>query len=481
MSPATRRLVAVVQALALSSCLLTGEDALVKPGGAEDFPNTVTTLGRIAVADVSAGTDWEQLQNVEIPEMPEIGGLDSLQVAPPTAKFAVLGKTAVDTLDMNLWQLDMNRLFEAYFFGRVYAYAVDSTAQRVRRDTVTALYFGPRVLSASLFDSIQADPGKYLLPMDYRGAIRAVATGVVQTYWLRNMDSQGDMDLAEYATITPEPGGGTHRRWIRIHGPEGAFRAAGAVPEELEILRRGPAGDTLEWTLARDADWDRRLWTDSARGVVDVFLRVRNSPERPQLLRMNGYVRAEFRHDPVAGDSLRQLLYEEQKWLRDGRAITFTLRGLGSGNWLAAGDSARMAIDTVYGLRDSAIKYSAVYNLVLGPDPLRMEDHRLAGYAIRKFWRRGSLFSTQSVFLPDEPVPMGQAGFEGVMSSTAAYVGGDTVQTQGRVGPEGFNLTLRRLSAGVEQTFEVVLDASGKLLEVSPVVPDATATPRRAP
>lgn len=171
MSPAIRRLAAAAQALALSACMLTGGDALVRPGGAEDFPNTVTALGRIAVADISAGAEWEQLQNLELPEMPEIGGLDSLRVDPPAAKFAVLGKAAVDTLDLNLWQIDQARLFEAYFYGRVYAYAVDSGAQHVRRDTVSALYLGPRVFSASLFDSVQADPGKYLLPVDYRGAI----------------------------------------------------------------------------------------------------------------------------------------------------------------------------------------------------------------------------------------------------------------------------------------------------------------------
>lgn len=476
MSPVLLRLLAFAPAFALSACMLTGGDALVRPGGAEDFPNTVTTLGRVAVADINAGAEWEQLQNIELPEMPEVGGLDSLRVAPPTAKFAVLGKSAVDTLDLNLWQVDQSRLFEAYFYGRVYAYAVDSNERQVRRDTVQAIYLGPRVLSASVFDSVLADPAKYLVPIDYRGAIRTVSTGVVQTYRLRNLDSQEDMDQAEYAVVTPLDNGGTLRRWVRIYGPDGAFRAPDAVPEELEVLRRGPDGDTLEWSLARDADWDRRLWTDSGSGIVDVHLVVRNSPARPEVLRLNGFVRAEYRHDPVAGDSLRQLQYEEQKWLRNGRVVAFVLRGLGAGSRLAAGDSARMAIDTTYALRDSAIKYSAVYNLLLGPDPARMEGHRLTGYAISKYWRRGSLFSTQSVFIPDVPVAMGQEGFEGIMSSTAAYVGGDTVQTLGRVTPQGFNLTLRQLREGAEQTFDVVLDAAGRL--VSAVPADATAAGR---
>src|SRR5690606_10803488 len=302
-------------------------------------------------------------------------------------------------------------------YGRVYAYAVDSTATRVRRDTVMAHYLGNRgSFTAATLDSVKADPGRYLLPMDYRGAVTWTTTGVRQSYRLRNLDAAGDLDAAEYVTLTPLPDGGSLRKWVKIRGDEGAFRDPDPVPEEYELLRRGPEGDTLEWTLVRDADWDNRLWTDSATGVVDLYLRVRNPASQPAILRLHAYARASLRHDPAGGDSLTQLKYQEQRWLRDGRNVTFSLQGLGGGDAvLSASDSARMVIDTVFALRDSMIKYTAVYNLILGSAPDRMQEHRMKSFGISKFWRRGPVFGTTSVFAPDAPVPVGQSGFAGLM------------------------------------------------------------------
>lgn len=488
MKTAFRRLLAAAQAFALSACMLVGGDALVTPGGAEDFPNTVSTLGRIAVGDASSAAQWEQAAAIELPPMPQLSGLDSLRVDLPAAKVAVGGKRAVgakaaiDTLDLDLWQLDYNRLIEAYLYGRVYAYAVDSTESRVRRDTVMAHYLGDRkAFTGSTFDSVQANPGKYLLPMDYRGAVTWTATGVRQSYRLRNLDAAGDLDAAEYVTLTPLVDGGSLRKWVKLYGAEGAYRAADPVPEEYELLRRGPAGDTLEWTLVRDADWDRRLWTDSATGVVDLYLRVRNPASQPALLRMHAYVRAALRHDSVRGDSLTQLQYQEQRWLRDGRNVTFSLSGLGTpGALLRASDSARMVIDTIFALRDSMIKYTAVYNLILGSAPDRMQEHKMKGFGISKFWRRGPVFSTTSAFAPTAPVPMGQSDFAGLMSFTAAYFNGDTVQTQGSVDSAGLNLTLRQVKQGASETYQVVLDAAGNLIQTEKVQPDASGTALRA-
>src|SRR5690606_23139552 len=76
MKTALRRLGAAAAAFALSACMLTGGDTLVTPGGAEDFPNTVNTLARIAAEDIAAGGQWEQAQAVQLPELPDLGGFD---------------------------------------------------------------------------------------------------------------------------------------------------------------------------------------------------------------------------------------------------------------------------------------------------------------------------------------------------------------------------------------------------------------------
>ena len=482
MKTAFRRASAAVSAFVLSACMLQGGDPLVSPGGAEDFPNTVTALGRIAIDDISSGMQWEQAGEVELPPAPDLGGLDSLRIEPPQSpgaarRGATLAKAAVDTLDLELWEVDDTRLVEVLFTSRVYAYAVDSTAEYVRRDTVTALFLGS--LSGGVFDSVQADLGRYLLPVDYRGAVRWSATGVRQSYRLRNLDNEGDMDIAEYVTVTPIAEGGSLRKRVSIHGVEGAFREPNPVPEEYELLRRGAAGDTLEWTLIRDADWDRRLWGDSGRGVVDLFLRVKNPPSQPAVSRMHVAMRAVYRPDP-SGDSIGQLQYQEQRWLRNGRNVTFTLRGTGEGGVLRADDTARMTVDTVYALRDSMIQYTAVYELLLGSAPDRMQEHRMRGYGISKFWRTGPVFSSVSLFAPAEPVAVGQAEFEGEISFTAAYVNGDTVRSEGAMGPAGLDLTVRQIRDGAAQTWTVVIDAAGNLVEAAPVVADATLT-RRAP
>lgn len=493
MKTALRRLGAAAAAFALSACMLTGGDTLVTPGGAEDFPNTVNTLARIAAEDIAAGGQWEQAQAIQLPELPDLGGFDSLQLPPPqsAAKRAALAKglpkAAVDTLDLSLWEVDQspNRYLEAYFFGRVYAYAVDSTATYVRRDTVVAEYLGDRSAIglgtgiSQVIAQIQADPGRYLLPLDYRGAVRE-ASGIVRTYRLRNIDRAGDLDQAEYASISPLPEGGSLRRWVKIHGAEGAFREAEAVPEEIEILRRGASGDTLEWTLARDADGDRRLWGPGDSGVADVHLYAREPSLLPEVARIRSFARVMFRRS-AERDTLLQMSYQEERRLRDGRVAWFTVGGTDPEAVPGPGDTTRLTVDTLFASRDSTIRYTATYVLRTGSAPWRMDEHALLGYVVSKHWRRGAVFHALSAFTPATPVAMGQGDFEGAMLSTMVYYNGDTVQTQGSVTRDSLNLRIRTVRKGLSETYDVALDAAGKLLRppVPVALPDASAARRR--
>ncbi len=501
MKPALRRLRAAAQAFALTSvlsaCMLTGGDTLVVQGGAEDFPNTIAPLGRVAAHDVSSVGEWEQIP-VVTPTMPALPSLDSLQITPPNGKVGVLGKTslsqatAFDTLNLDVWQVDTTRVIEAYLLGRIYAYTTEVSATRIQHDTVVAQYLGDRtgLTMASLNavrDSIRSNPARFLMPLEFRGTASygtagAPASWVTHSYRLRNMNSEGTIDQAEYRTITPQADGSTRRQWVKIYGPEGEYARAGAVPEEFELLHRGANGDTLSWTLVKDADWDRRLWTPDGRGVVDLAFRVRNPPSQPGIARMHSTLRAAYRS---AGDtdSLDQLKYHEQRWLRNGRNVTFSFQGVGTEeNLLAGADTARMTVDTVYALRDSLIKYEAVYKMLLGPVPERMEGHKLVGYSVRKFWRTGPLSGSTSEFFPDEPMSMGTTAFTGRMSSTSVTRGGDSTTTQGTVDASGFNLVVRYVKDNAATTYEVILNAAGDVLHYAPVAPsDATAAVRKIP
>ncbi len=486
MKTALRRLMAAAPAFALSACMLTGGDSLVTPGGAEDFPNTVNTLARIATGDLAAGSQWEQAQEIQLPELPDLGGLESLQVAPPqslakgAAQAKGLAKAAVDTLDLSLWEIDQspNRYLEAYFFGRVYAYAFDSSSGFLRRDTVVAQYLGDRSTIgvstgiSQVIAQIQSDPGRYLLPLDYRGAI-VDSSGIRKSYRLRNIDSRGDLDLAEYTTTTPLAEGGSLRRRVQIYGAEGAFRDPAAVPEEFELLRRGRAGDTLEWTLVRDADGDRRLWGTDSSGVVDVYLFVRDPASQPDLASLRSHVQAAFNRS-AGSDSLLQLAYREERRLRNGRIATFSIEGTAADAIPGPGDTTRMVVDTLFTSRDSTIRYSAVYDLRTGSAPWRMDEHALLGYRVSRHWRRGPVFHAASSFSPAEPLPMGN-DFEGEMLSTVAYYNGDTVQTHGTVTRDSLSLMVRQVRKGLATGCNVTLDSAGKLLSMSP--PDSPVAP----
>jgi hypothetical protein len=406
-----------------------------------------------------------------------------------------LGRVAADDGTRDT-VIDMTTAAQAVFYFerilKVYMSHVSGTQRR--NDTITCKYTRPNETIDEILgkmDSIRANPLAFLRPYSVRGAIRMSSTEW-QTYWIRDLDNvvdqgsgQGTMDWAEYAVYTVNTADSSvFRKRVRIYGKDSAYARPGAPPEEYELLRRAANRDTLEWTLVKDLTGTRRLWNDSGTGRVELSLRARNPAAQPDLVRMHVLMRADLRHNEASGDSLKQLSYFEQRWLRNGRISTFSLQGVRTGSPLMVpNDSARMTVDTVYALRDSMIRYSALYDLRLGPAPERMQEHSLLGYRVNKFWRSGLIASTTSKFESSAPVPMGQAGgFQGEMDVTAAYANGDTVQTTGTISGDSLNLVLRQVKQGVTESYHVILDTAGKLLASEKLTAPADATriaPRR--
>lgn len=56
-------------------------------GGAEDFPNTITALGKVAAADISSHTQWNQFQG--IPQPPNVQSIADTLLTPWLSKVAV--------------------------------------------------------------------------------------------------------------------------------------------------------------------------------------------------------------------------------------------------------------------------------------------------------------------------------------------------------------------------------------------------------
>lgn len=492
MKTALRRFLVAAPAFALSACLFTGDDALFSGGGGggEDFPNTVESLGKVAVADVSSHTQWQQLQDVEFPDPPNLEGLDSLQVdLPQSAGPSSLSKTvsltgaSLDSIDLSLWQLDSSpaRQQEALETGRMYAYATRETQDSARGDTLVVFIrdrfsvIDPDALldpdpeellesARALLDSIIANPDRWLVPLEARGTVTLKASGVRKTYRLVNLDRAGDFDEATYGTVTPLSDGGTDRKWTRLYGAEGSHRDEGTPPEIYEHLRRGAGGDTLAWTRLRDVDGDRRLWADSGSGIVELQRIVRGEEAPAGVGRLSLHMRAEMHHagDIGGGDSLRQLFFREERRLSGGSNVSFTFEGAGESPLLRAGDTAQMVVDTVFFFRDSLIRYTADYRLLLGPVPERLDGHKLVGYGVSRNWRTGPLRSTLSEFTPTIPLPLGEA-YEGDMVTVAAYFNGDTIRTEGSAGPGGVDMILRRILPDSEEAYRVVIDSAGNV------------------
>jgi hypothetical protein len=81
-----------VKALAAAVILCACVFEIERTAGGEDFPNTVTTLGKVAAGGISSHTEWDQFQ--DIPKAPDVRSpVDSLVAA----SLAKLPGTAADT------------------------------------------------------------------------------------------------------------------------------------------------------------------------------------------------------------------------------------------------------------------------------------------------------------------------------------------------------------------------------------------------
>jgi hypothetical protein len=480
------RLFAGAAALFLAGCLAGGDtffdrEARVGGGGGEDFPNTVNRLGKIAAADVGAAGGWEELQNLELPEIPDVGNLDSLRVEPPLFRRAAFGKRAAsaDCLPP-YWTWDIQEFVR---FRRIRKITCDEDSVAIRRDTLFYYYGGSFHADSTKLpatrEEFEAKPDSFVTLVSSRGSITWLLADKVQYFRAVNLDTAGGLDHGDFLTLLYAPGrqSATVQR-IKIYGRDGAYLNAAAAPEEFEYTRLGAAGDTLEWKRMRDADGDRAFYDGQNTGLVTFERMVRNPENEPGTSRLTLFMKARMFHSP-GGDSLQRLFYRDARALKNGRQTAFSFLGTDADSVLRANDTAAVTSDTLYAAADSMKSFHAVYDLLLGSAPEAMNGHALVGFRIRKDWKRGPLIYSSSSFTPAEQDTGAQGRFLGVMTFEGVYANGDSVRTVGNVTPVGMEMDYRGVKSGKEESYHLVFDLQGNPVETQPKSP--TDTTRTAP
>jgi hypothetical protein len=479
---------ALLASLSLAGCIAGGDTffdgngRVAGGGGGEDFPNTVNRLGKIAAADAGAVGGWEELQNLELPEVPDVGDLDSLRVEPPLFRRAALGKRAASADCIpTYWTWDIQEFVR---FRRIRKITCDEDSVAVRRDTLFYYYAGSFNPDSSKLPAttaeFEAKPDSFVTLVASRGSITWPKADKVQYFRASNLDSLGGLDHGDFLTLQYAPGrqSATIQR-VKIYGRDGAYLSPAAAPEEFEYTRLGAAGDTLEWKRMRDADGDRAFYTAQNTGLVTFERMVRFPENEPGTARLTLFMKAQIFH-AADGDSLKRLYYRDARVLRNGRSATFSFLGTDPDSVLRANDTAAVASDTAYAPADSMKSYHGVYTLLLGPAPEAMSGHSLVGFGIEKAWKRGPLRYSSTSFTPPAPAAAGQGRFLGVMTFTGAYVNGDSVRTVGNVTAEGMEMDYYGVKGGKQEAYRLLFDLEGNSRGAPEPIPAAPAA-RRAP
>jgi hypothetical protein len=465
------RWAAAAAGLFLAGCILTGGDSFFLShggGGGEDFPNTAQPLAKELAKEAASSTEWGQVASLQLPELPDLNVFGTLSIEPiglskGLAKRGLAKRSAEGECDTTYYEYSESEILVSHRGRQI---VCDEDSLRVRRDT---LQFWLRTLptggdSATIAQLIQDSA----VLIQAWGTLTYKLESRVQAYRAWNTDSVGTLDHAEYVTTTTGSAKTVQR--VRLYGRDGAYQRDGAPPGYYELLKT-VGRDTLDWQRMTDADGDSAFWDrtskEGSKGVVDFERRAKDPAESPATARLSQKMRALLHHEPGKNDSMVTRWYFDQRTLKSGATTLFSYRGVKPDSSLNANDTALIALDTVFAVSDSMIRYRADYRMLLGADPSDAAGRSLLGFAVDKSWRRGKLRGSSTQFFPTSPLPTGQP-FAGRMAAQTHNKDGDTVYTDGTINADGMVLTMRVVSDGKTTVYRLVLDLEGN--EKEPMV-----------
>lgn len=463
-----KRLLLALASAALTGCLFGTSDDRVA-GGAEDFPNTLQPLGMALNDDISttgSGADWDQFSN--IPQMPSFQGTDSLAVDPNGALAksgdgAGAGSLAKVSAEGKLGKPDtLWDYSDTASLGVVRRFIDQETLTKIKHDTTVFRY------DAAFKDGIAGNE----LVLESRGGEVTRTLLHIQAYHYFNRDSAGPLDSAVF--------------FLRYRGADSLWRAnllavsGGAdgdvftkgdnVPCYYAFAKtddRGAGSDTLDAFDVSDADGDGLLWGPGDSGLVDFREKKTNPESRPGVKTVIHKMRVLLFKDEA---KTYPVSYSETRVDRDGKRVTFSVKGTRPDSAFGPGDTVYASVKTIPA--DGTRRFSernARFTVLLAADPKRPQDNRLVAFSLETQWRpdawpKGGVTRTRVVFKPDSLVLSQHLAQSGEVAGEADFADGSNGSVTGRLESDRIEAEFAGKVSGKARRFKLRWKLNGDFL-----------------
>jgi hypothetical protein len=462
MSRSNLYLAVLASAALLGGCLFDTKVA----GGAEDFPNTIASLGMTASQNLGEHSEWDQFSNISAVDL---SGADPLVVA-PRAKASGTGAPLAKATSGNPADSCVGRTDTTYDLS-------DTATLRIGRrflKTETSLCHETDTTVFRWDDKADDGIPGNELRLESRGGLLRILTRVLRAYRFENTDSTGGFDRATFYERDQKPSGMVHHKLHVVKpGPDGDFAAKADNRPVYYASARTLAGDTLDAFDVSDADGDGELWGAGDSGLVHVRALQTEPVLRPSVARFTQALRAmSFRQSgktyPVA--------YHEVRTDRNGRSVSFTLAGPRKDSAFGPGDTVWVSVVTVTGPEEEArfSRKASRFQVELSPDPGAFSRNRLLKYVMETTWkpgafRKGLITATRLTFIPATPVSSGTLPIEGTLLLEAEFADGNRGSATGHLKDRRIRVDLDELKDGQRlRRFRILWDAAdGRVLEQS--------------
>ncbi len=427
--------------IALPGCFLQQEDD--RRAGAEDFPNTLEPLGKAAASQVAAQSDWNEFDNIPITPT-GISEAESSFIEPVAPKQAALLKAAASQAETLLWDLsDTAR-------GLARKVRVKTGPGLLQREEDTLVY---------RFDSgfSQSEESGNLLLLR-KGTLSR--SGFIKTWKFVNSDSVGLLDKGVIRLLYSP--GSAFRLHVLDVVPDSAANPhdIGGFGFASYGFWRGRGNDTSEAVSIHDLDGDGLLWRGDS-GEIRLVHVTYDLPLGP-VLKSTRKLKATLLRK---GFVLRPHFYQEDRLEKDGKSVTFRLRGRGSDSLFSPGDTVNIDRMVVFDSTSDRISRADAFVVVVSPTPRDDAGNRLLSYAAAWEWRNGVLASSRFTFKADAPASPLELRAQGNVQMTVTFADGNTGEVDGRFVADSIKVKYRETRKGITRKFQITWDKIGNLIE----------------
>jgi hypothetical protein len=426
----------------LSGCLFAVKDD--RQAGAEDFPNTLEPLGKIAVGQVAAQGDWNEFDNVPA-SIAGIAEADSNLILAASADGSALPKTGLGSTDTTFWDMTDTAL------GMV---------KRIRLRTGPGVQHQEDTLVYRYDEAFRTQSESDYLLLARKGEWTRL--GLVKTWRFTNTDTLGPLDHGILRLIV------TAGQITKFHKIEVKLDSA-ADPEEPKnfdwisytfIRTRGM--DTLETVSVNDNDSDGLLWNGDSSGEVRMNHVLFTPPLRPALENSSIRIRGTLIR---AGFVLRPHFFQEDRQERDGKVVSFRIRGRSSDSSFSQGDTVNIDRTVTFDTSAAIVERSDAFKVVLSALPRDFSNNRLLSYSATWIWRLGLIRESQFTFKADAPVSPAELRAQGTLHMTVVYADGAEGQADGSYSKDKLTAKYKEMRKGITKHYQVIWDKLGEVLE----------------